>query len=451
MNIEIEPAYAHDAEALADIQRRAFRRLYDIYHDDGSPFLRGADEILRWLERPDCKVFRIFADGSPVGGIAAWERTDLPGEYYLARVYVLPEMQNQGIASRAISLCEAVFPFASRWTLDYPVGESANRRCYEKAGYVDTGERREQSGGAITLAYMEKRIPAFRDMSNHLDNPTVQAMLAGCLFDSSLAGIERAMARYRGHPSRRLYGWVENGEILGVCGIEVHADHVEVLHIAVAEQARRHGIGRSMLSRLQEQYGRPIEAETVQERQSRLYPIILSEHNPVWAEWFRQEKEILETRIGVEHIARIHHIGSTAVPGLVAKPTVDILLEIRETAQAEDLIAALSSPEYICLNPPDMPTPPPHLMFLKGYLSDGFDEKVYHIHVRYPGDWDELHFRDYLISHPETAAEYANLKRRLFQEFEHDRNGYTAAKTSFIKSVTRLARESATEVVRLDD
>ncbi len=158
MKIKIIPATTADAESLVAIQQQAFKRLYDVYHDEGSPYLRGADEILRWLERPNCKVFKIFADGVLVGGIAAWERNGLPGEYYLARVYILPEMQNKGIASQAILLCEAEFPNASHWTLDFPVDESPNRRCYEKVGYVDTGERREQSGGAITLAYMEKKI-----------------------------------------------------------------------------------------------------------------------------------------------------------------------------------------------------------------------------------------------------------------------------------------------------
>ena len=158
MIITLHPATAADAESLVAIQQKAFRRMYEIYRDEGSPYLRGADEILRWLERPNCKVFKIFADGVLVGGIAAWERNGLPGEYYLARIYILPEMQNKGIASQAILLCETEFPNASRWTLDFPFDESANRRCYEKAGYVDTGERRGQSGGVITLAYMEKKI-----------------------------------------------------------------------------------------------------------------------------------------------------------------------------------------------------------------------------------------------------------------------------------------------------
>lgn len=181
--------------------------------------------------------------------------------------------------------------------------------------------------------------------------------------------------------------------------------------------------------------------ETDKERQARIYPIILSEYNPAWVGWFTEEKANLERLIGVENIARISHFGSTSVPGLVAKPTVDILLEISEYTNVNTLISALSAPEYICLNPPDMPTPPPHLLFLKGYRPDGFAEKVYHIHVRYPGDPDEIYFRDYLIAHPEVAAEYADLKRRLFQDYEHNRDGYTEAKTAFVGSITKMAKE----------
>jgi GrpB-like predicted nucleotidyltransferase (UPF0157 family) len=153
----------------------------------------------------------------------------------------------------------------------------------------------------------------------------------------------------------------------------------------------------------------------------------------------------LEKLIGTENIARISHFGSTSVPGLTAKPTVDILLEIKEDSNVSKLIDALSSPEYICLNPPDMPTPPPHLVFLKGYTPIGFAEKVYHIHVRYPDDWDQLHFRDYLIANPVTAAEYAALKRRLFNEYEFNRDGYTAAKSAFVRSMTKKAREETTK------
>ena len=82
------------------------------------------------------------------------------------------------------------------------------------------------------------------------------------------------------------------------------------------------------------------------------------------------------------------------------------------------------------------------VMFLKGYLSGGFADKVYHTHVRHPSGWDELYFRVYLISHPEAAAEYADLKRSLFKDYEHNRDGYTAAKGAFIKKITEKARAS---------
>ena len=156
MKIEIIPAMESDAEALVDIQKQAFKRLYDIYKDEGNPYLRGVDEISMWFGRLGWHVYKITVDGVLCGGITVGERK--PNEFYLARIYVLPEMQGKGIAVAAIKLCEAKFPNAKRWLLDFPVEESRNRRCYEKAGYVDTGERREQNKGEIILAIYEKLI-----------------------------------------------------------------------------------------------------------------------------------------------------------------------------------------------------------------------------------------------------------------------------------------------------
>jgi GrpB-like predicted nucleotidyltransferase (UPF0157 family) len=144
--------------------------------------------------------------------------------------------------------------------------------------------------------------------------------------------------------------------------------------------------------------------------------------------------------IGGENIVRITHIGSTAVPGLAAKPTVDILLEIDENADIESLFAILPDSEYISLQQQTMETPD-HIMFLKGYTDTGFAEKVFHIHVRNPGDWDELYFRDYLISHPETATDYSALKHQLLKKFEFNRDGYTAAKGEFIAKHTHTAKK----------
>lgn len=169
-----------------------------------------------------------------------------------------------------------------------------------------------------------------------------------------------------------------------------------------------------------------------------LFPIILSGYDPVWPENFLKEKILLEQAAGLQNIDRINHIGSTAVPDLPAKPTIDILLEIKKDTDVKELISNMQSAGYIYSEQPDNPAP--HMMFLKGYTPQGFKGQAFHVHVRYSGDWDELYFRDYLLMHPEIAAEYGKLKLELKERYEHDRDGYTNAKTDFIKRITRLAR-----------
>ncbi len=170
-----------------------------------------------------------------------------------------------------------------------------------------------------------------------------------------------------------------------------------------------------------------------------LFPIIIKEHDSRWAQWYKEEEAHLRRIIGKESIERINHIGSTAVKGLAAKPTVDILLEVRRDADLEKLKSSLEQNGYIFTPQPD--TPPPQMMFLKGYTSQGFGEKVFHLHVRFPRDWDELYFRDYLRLHADVARDYGCLKHKLKETFEHDRDGYTEAKTDFVQRYSALARE----------
>ena len=80
------------------------------------------------------------------------------------------------------------------------------------------------------------------------------------------------------------------------------------------------------------------------------------------------------------------------------------------------------------------------LSFNRGYTSEGFAEKVFHLHLRYRGDNDELYFRDYLNDHPALAKQYEALKLSLWKPFEHDRDGYTAAKTDFVTEQTAKAK-----------
>lgn len=178
--------------------------------------------------------------------------------------------------------------------------------------------------------------------------------------------------------------------------------------------------------------------EMTNEELWKLFPIIICNHNPVWKENYLLEKAFIEKVIGIDNITRINHIGSTTIPGLVAKPTIDILVEIKDTTNIEKLIINMKDADYIYS--PQADKPAPHMMFMKGYTNEGFKGQVYHVHVRYSGDWDELYFKDYLLSHSDVAEEYGKLKLELKQKFEYNRDGYTYAKTDFIKKISKLAR-----------
>jgi len=169
-----------------------------------------------------------------------------------------------------------------------------------------------------------------------------------------------------------------------------------------------------------------------------LFPIILKEHNPEYKEWYALEREQLFSCVRNQDIKRINHIGSSAVEGLIAKPTVDILLEVDDNCVIAKLIKSLQRNNWTLMSSdyePDL-----NLVFNKGYTPDGFAKKVFHLHVRYFRDWNELYFRDYLITHTDIAAQYGNLKLGLWKKYEHNRDGYTEAKSEFIKIYTDEAK-----------
>lgn len=168
-----------------------------------------------------------------------------------------------------------------------------------------------------------------------------------------------------------------------------------------------------------------------------LFPIILKEHNPKHKEWYLKEKENILKAVG-PNVKRINHIGSSAVEGLVAKPIVDIMLEIDCHSNIENMKSKLNNSGWTLMA---FKTEPEFRMsFNKGYTPNGFAERVFHLHVCILGDWDELYFRDYLMLHKEVAKEYEELKLELIKKYEHNRDGYTEAKTEFITKWTKIAR-----------
>ncbi len=168
-----------------------------------------------------------------------------------------------------------------------------------------------------------------------------------------------------------------------------------------------------------------------------LFPIILKEHNPDYKVWYEEEKQQIISKVKPENLIRISHIGSTAVKGLTAKPIVDILLEIDGACGVSAIIEVLKTLGWRLMSQEDDPV---KLSFNKGYTPEGFADRVYHLHVRYFGNWSELYFRDFLIAHPDVAREYERLKLKLWKQYEHDRDGYTEAKTDFVRRYSDMAK-----------
>ena len=165
-----------------------------------------------------------------------------------------------------------------------------------------------------------------------------------------------------------------------------------------------------------------------------LFPIFLTEHQDCWAQWYTEERAILQKILPPGSL--LHHVGSTAINGIWAKPIIDILIETPNMAALDNTAGALKAAGYIC-----MAQGGNRVDFNKGYTPEGFAERVFHLHLRLIGDHDELYFRDYLNAHPETAKEYEALKLGLWKQYEHDRDGYTRQKTAFVAQYTALAKE----------
>ena len=146
--------------------------------------------------------------------------------------------------------------------------------------------------------------------------------------------------------------------------------------------------------------------------------------------------ETLTELLSSQTVVRISHIGSTAIQGIWAKNIVDVMVEIPHSADMKDMAQILEQNGFTIMS-----SGANRISLNKGYTENGFSDKVYHIHLRYAGDNDELYFRDYLNEHPDVAKEYETLKLRLWKQYEHNRDAYTDAKTDFITRWTAEARK----------
>lgn len=167
-----------------------------------------------------------------------------------------------------------------------------------------------------------------------------------------------------------------------------------------------------------------------------LFPIFLVEHREEWNNDYKEIEAELRKLLSNCGSSRINHIGSTAISDIWAKNIVDVLVEIPMSENIENVAEIMKRNGFIIMS-----ADTGRISLNKGYTKEGFADKVYHIHLRYIGDNDELYFRDYLNEHPDVAKEYEILKLNLWRKYEHNRDAYTEAKTGFIHRWTQEARK----------
>ena len=189
--------------------------------------------------------------------------------------------------------------------------------------------------------------------------------------------------------------------------------------------------------------------ETQDERVARVVAedVAITDYDPAWRRLFEQEKRHLRACLPSHLIGRIEHFGSTAVPGLAAKPIVDMLVQVTSLPETRETAPAILLPpvyDYFWRALFNEYVPPFYAFFIK---RDSSGTRSHHIHIVEADSelWDRLYFRDYLIEHPEVAKEYGDLKLQLAADHgdgrvADDRIAYTMAKTEFIVHVTEVAK-----------
>jgi len=168
--------------------------------------------------------------------------------------------------------------------------------------------------------------------------------------------------------------------------------------------------------------------------------IQLVPYDEQWPILAEEEIKNLYTILPKQHILDIQHGGSTAIPGMLAKPIIDIQIAVDSLpAIKQAAIDILKTKGYVYWEEdPD----PEKMFFVKGMPPFG-DKRTHHIHIIEPKAelWkSRILFRDYLIKHPKAAHEYKQLKTKLAEEHMHNREQYTDAKTKFIKDVLIAAQ-----------
>jgi GrpB-like predicted nucleotidyltransferase (UPF0157 family) len=162
--------------------------------------------------------------------------------------------------------------------------------------------------------------------------------------------------------------------------------------------------------------------------------VMVVPHNPQWVEEFENEAAMLRSIFGQQVVA-VYHFGSTAIPGIAAKPVIDILLTVREIASADLLTPRLALEGYNAIGE--------YGISGRRFYYKGSDERrSHHLHIYQfdnPHVLRHIAFRDYMRTHPISARQYGQLKEELARQFPESIDGYNAGKNQFVQQKERQA------------
>ncbi|MCW6036785.1 GrpB family protein [Spirulina subsalsa FACHB-351] len=160
-------------------------------------------------------------------------------------------------------------------------------------------------------------------------------------------------------------------------------------------------------------------------------------YNPQWGEMFVAEAEHIASVLGANVVA-IHHIGSTAIPSIHAKPIIDLLVEVQDIGQVDEYNGAMERLGYQVMGEFGIVT----RRYFRKENSEGV--RTHHVHI-FPAGSEQvqrhLMFRDYLINHPKDAQFYSKLKQDLAQQYPTDIEKYMDGKDGLIKILEQKAKD----------
>jgi GrpB-like predicted nucleotidyltransferase (UPF0157 family) len=171
--------------------------------------------------------------------------------------------------------------------------------------------------------------------------------------------------------------------------------------------------------------------------------IVLHPYDTTWPAKFDSEASLLTQALAPWITGGVHHVGSTAIPGLAAKPIIDIMVGVRDLGSTRPCIDLLSALDHCYA--------PYRADVMHWFCKPDPQRRTHHLHLVPTGSRrfiDVLAFRDYLRAHPDVSLQYEQLKQQLAARHARDRNAYTDGKSAMVAAITERARRWSAEAKR---